>query len=395
MIKKFNLHINITPETTVTNDNSIVNNNKKTNKLLPDAIVLEEVGVYIGSTNGWQMEKKLLDSVLPKRPDIIDIQDKKLYRWPHLDLPRQKVDLLKDKFNCKVIRNVDKADIEIISMNGMRKLIEMDWHASFTYSGMHTFLTFLKAADILTESSLARCRQVLDGVPKESRINITRDYPWNINSSDYPQLLETSKIIAKHLDNERPKSNGREAIVKGKDKVDIYHHIINTSSQVVFDVDINNIIDEDLAVIENTELENITQMIKSSDRENRSLALEMLANCNVNKSFDVVSNIYYWHYDWLKDTNNWNTVNVKALRAKMKTFEGGGSIGTIYSYNSYIKNLVEHDKLTKFAIDDTRKRLYKNIISDLAGTDNKGAVFNIDIESITLKNELIENIINE
>ena len=395
MIKKFNLHINITPETTVTNDNSIVNNNKKTNKLLPDAIVLEEVGVYIGSTNGWQMEKKLLDSVLPKRPDIIDIQDKKLYRWPHLDLPRQKVDLLKDKFNCKVIRNVDKADIEIISMNGMRKLIEMDWHASFTYSGMHTFLTFLKAADILTESSLARCRQVLDGVPKESRINITRDYPWNINSSDYPQLLETSKIIAKHLDNERPKSNGREAIVKGKDKVDIYHHIINTSSQVVFDVDINNIIDEDLAVIENTELKNITQMIKSSDRENRSLALEMLANCNVNKSFDVVSNIYYWHYDWLKDTNNWNTVNVKALRAKMKTFEGGGSIGTIYSYNSYIKNLVEHDKLTKFAIDDTRKRLYKNIISDLAGTDNEGAVFNIDIESITLKNKLIENIINE
>ena len=136
-------------------------------------------------------------------------------------------------------------------------------------------------------------------------------------------------------------------------------------------------------------------MIKSSDRENRSLALEMLANCNVNKSFDVVSNIYYWHYDWLKDTNNWNTVNVKALRAKMKTFEGGGSIGTIYSYNSYIKNLVEHDKLTKFAIDDTRKRLYKNIISDLAGTDNEGAVFNIDIESITLKNKLIENIINE
>ena len=173
------------------------------------------------------MEKKLLDSVLPKRPDIIDIQDKKLYRWPHLDLPRQKVDLLKDKFNCKVIRNVDKADIEIISMNGMRKLIEMDWHASFTYSGMYALLTFLKAADILTESSLSRCRQVLDGVPKESRINITRDYPWNIDSSKYPELLDTSKIIAKHLDNERPKSNGREAIVKGKDKVDIYHHIIN------------------------------------------------------------------------------------------------------------------------------------------------------------------------
>ena len=83
----------------------------------------------------------------------------------------------------------------------------------------------------------------------------------------------------------------------------------------------------------NNELENIQQMITSSDRDNRSLALEMLANCNVNASFDVVSNIYYWQYDWLKDTNNWNTVNVKALRSKMKAFEGGGSLSNCYCYN--------------------------------------------------------------
>ncbi len=393
MIKKFHLHINITPETTITNDESIVDNNKTTNKLLADAIKLEETGVYIGTTNGWTLDKQLVDTVLPKRPDVINIQDKKLYRWPHLDLPRQKVDLLKDKFNCKVIRNVDKADIEIISMNGMRKLVEMDWHASFSYSGMYNFLSFLKSADILTKSSLDKCRDILEGIPKESRISITRDHPWNIDSAG--ELFQTSKIINKYLDSNRPKGVGREAIVKGKDKIDTYHHIINTSSQVVFDVDINNIIDEDLAVIKNTELEKIQQMISSSDRDNRSLALEMLANCNVNKSFDVVSIIYYWYYDWLKDTNNWNTVNVKALKSKMKAFEGGGSTSSIYSYNNYIKNLVEHDKLTKFAIDDTRKRLYKHILLNLVGTDNEVAVFNVDIDSLVLKNELIENITND
>lgn len=393
MIKKFNLQINIKPETTVTNDNSIVNNNKKTNKLLPEAIVLEEAGIYIGSTNSWQLDKRLLEGVLPKRPDVIDIQDKKLYRWPHLDLPRQKVDLLKDKFNCKVIRNVDKADIEIISMNGMRKLVELDWHASFSYSGMYDFLSFLKSADILTQSSLGKCRDLLDGIPKESRINITRDYPWNTDSTG--SVFETCKIIDRYLDDNRPKGGGREAVVKDKDKIDIYHHIVNTSSQLVFDVDINNIIDEDLAVIENTELENIEQMITSSDRDNRSLALEMLANCNVNKSFDVVSNIYYWHYDWLKDTNNWNTVNVKALKAKMKAFEGGGSDNNIYSYNNYIKNLVEHDKLTKFAIDNTRERLYKHVISPLVGTDREETYFHVPIDSLQLRDNLIENINND
>ena len=136
-------------------------------------------------------------------------------------------------------------------------------------------------------------------------------------------------------------------------------------------------------------------MIKSSDRENRSLALEMLANCNVNASFDVVSNIYYWNYDWLKDTNNWNTVNVKALRSKMKDFEGGGSRANIYAYNNYIKNLINFDKLTQFAIDDTRKKLYKHLIRPLADSENDELVFNIDIESLQLKNKLIESINHE
>jgi hypothetical protein len=56
--------------------------------------------------------------------------------------------------------------------------------------------------------------------------------------------------------------------------------------------------------------------------DNRALALEMLANCNIDKSFDVVSGIYWWYYDWLKTANNWNTVNVKAMRnACLKTMK--------------------------------------------------------------------------
>ena len=44
-----------------------------------------------------------------------DIQDKLLYRYPNLTLPRSKVDLLKDKYNVKVIRDRTKADYKIIS----------------------------------------------------------------------------------------------------------------------------------------------------------------------------------------------------------------------------------------------------------------------------------------
>ena len=392
MIKKFNLSIRIDKDTTVTNKISIVSNNKKTNKILDTAFKLEETGIYIGSISGWQLDKKLLDTVLPNSSKTITVQDKKLYRWPHLDLPRQKVDLLKEKFNCKITRSVEKADIEIISVNGMRKLVDMDWHASYNYSGMYEFLSFLKSADILTESSLIKCREILDGVPKESRINIIRDYSWQEQDKS---IEDTNKIISNYLEKTRPKNGGREVVVRGKDKIDTYHHLVNTSSQIVYDVDINNIVDVDLAIIENTELENIEQMITCSDIDSRSLALEMLANCNVNKSFDVVSSIYYWHYDWLKDTNNWNTVNVKALRAKMKMFESGGSKNSCYCYNHYIKTLVDLDKLTRFAIDNTRKRLYKDILGSLVGTDREDTVFHVDFDNLRLRDELIENITNE
>jgi hypothetical protein len=40
-------------------------------------------------------------------------------------------------------------------------------------------------------------------------------------------------------------------------------------------------------------------MIMSNDIENRSLALEMISNCNISKSYDVVSGLYFWNWDWL------------------------------------------------------------------------------------------------
>tara|TARA_B110000977_G_scaffold200241_1_gene290044 strand:- start:1185 stop:2378 length:1194 start_codon:yes stop_codon:yes gene_type:complete len=393
MIKKFTLDLIINDDTTVTNNISIVQNNVSTNKLLGDAFILKEDGIYIGHTDGYEINKKLLDSVLPLIPEIIDVQDKKLYRWPHLDLPRQKVDLIKEKYNCKVIRDVNKADIEIISINGMRKLMETNWNTSLNYQGLYNFLAFLKKSDMMTEDGLNKARLLLDGIPKESRIRINRlhnyNRTWDDNNNN-PELKKTHELIETFLDDAQ-NYGGREVVIIDPDDIKTYSHLISTKSTLVYDVDINNIIDVDLAIINNTELENITQMITSSDRENRSLALEMLANCNVNKSFDVVSNIYYWHYDWLKDTNNWNTVNVKALRAKMKAFEGGGRRANIYCYNNYIKNLINFDKLTQFAIDDTRNKMYDSLIEPLAGQSDN-LVFDIDLESLQLKEKFNESI---
>jgi hypothetical protein len=132
-------------------------------------------------------------------------------------------------------------------------------------------------------------------------------------------------------------------------------------------------------------------MIISNDIDNRSLALEMLSNCNINKSFDVVSSLYYWNWDWLKSTNNWNTVNVKAFRKRMKSYEGGRCTTSIYSFNNYIQKLIDDNKLTQYAVDETRKKLHSTLLDSLIG---KGSdVFKVDLDSLQLSENLNNKIL--
>ena len=111
MKKKYIIEINIQED-----------NIDKDGKLTANAITWKDSGSFLlYRSRSWVVEKKYLNklgiSLLKK---TVDLQDKKVYRFPKLDLPRQKVDLLKDKFNCKVIRNSNLADIQIVSMNFLR-----------------------------------------------------------------------------------------------------------------------------------------------------------------------------------------------------------------------------------------------------------------------------------
>ena len=184
---------------------------------------------------------------------------------------------------------------------------------------------------------------------------------------------------------------GRHIILKPNQFKD-FNDVINSKAVVAFDTDISAIIYSDLAVISNEEYDRIEAMATSNDIDNRTLVLEMLANCNIEKSFDVVSGIYWWHYDWLKDTNNWNTVNVKAIRMLLKKYEGGHNISNLYSFNAYIKNLYEDRKLTKFAIDKTREKLLNTLLSPSVGPGSQ--VFKVALENLVLTDKY-NNITNE
>ena len=108
MKKRYSISIKISNETLTSSTKY---------KIPGHAINVSTDGVVLGeSSNHWRLVPADRKSIgLDFNNDSIDLTDKKIYRYPKLTLPRNKVNLLKDKFNLKLVRDPDKADYHIVS----------------------------------------------------------------------------------------------------------------------------------------------------------------------------------------------------------------------------------------------------------------------------------------
>jgi hypothetical protein len=347
---------------------------------------VEEQWLY--NKNGWQVEAEDLEKIgLPvvESDQEIDLQDKKIYRFPKITLPRQKMDLIKDKYNCKVIRDITKADICIVSLKLFDTLLERTWASSIPYQSLFQVVKWMKAdKDAFTDLATAKIQEFLNETPTFSMIDFKVNKHWNGSS---PKLYdEVNKYM---IDEDLSNDEGNDWILPKK-SAEAFNNLMQSTSQIVFDTDISNIIDSELAVIGNDKYEDIRKMIESTDIDNRSLAVEMMANCNIEKSFDVVSGLYYWKYEWFKSTNNWNSVNVKAMRNRLKAYEGVHNTNTIYSFNNYLSLLAKDRKLTRFAVDKSRKQLLNTLLGPIVGDSSD--IFKVDLDNLYIVDKIEENV---
>ena len=376
-------------------DDATVNKNVELTSGAFDIELTDEM--YVGSSDNYHLSGDDLanfglDNIVTDKPEpsVINLQDVKIYRYPKLNLPRQKFDLLKERFDCKITRNSDKADIHVVSYKFLESLFTYNWYSNkfLEYKDFVRVCILAKEKDMFTDGALNELREKLSAMDQNSIVVFNQHY---YNSTNDTQLWRDQFLnIAAPF--HKAANLGSRLVTVEKNKIDDYNKVVNSVATVVFDTAITEIIDEDLAIIEDDQYDTIEKMIISSDIENRTLAVEMLANCNIEKSFNVVSSLYWWHYDWMKATNNWNTVNVKAMRSRLKSYEGGHDTNNVYSYNRYIMALTEDRKLTKFAVDNTRSLFLNKCLKAMVGPGAE--VFKVDLEHLVLK-EKYNNSINE
>ena len=376
---------------------SFSQDDENTGLLSEDAFNFSTKGDYwLLSTDNYQVKKedfKALgfNNLNLKSNSNFSVQDKTLFRYPKLDLPRQKVDLLKEKYNCKVIRDSSKADIHIVSLKFIESLITQEWKSSITFNDTFKILKFMKESGFLSQSGLEKVKSMITTIPRDAMVSFNLNYiPHSGYNNAWIKMDAIREKISDFIEKNKFRTASRDFILEYAN-ISNFNTLLQTKAQIVIDTEVCDIIDKDLAVLDVCEYDTIQSMIKSSDIENRSLALEMISNCNISKSYDVVSGLYFWNWDWLKSTNNWNTVNVKAFRKRMKPYEGGHSIASIYSFNKYLNLLEKDNMLTQYAVDKTRKLLHDTLLDSLVG--KSADVFNITLDDLKIKDRLKNKIL--
>ncbi len=256
-------------------------------QLQKDGVECREDGIFLLNGAGWNISHEDLQFLgINPLPDDFDITDKKLYRYPKLNLPRQKVDLLKDKYNVKVIRDVEKSDLQIVSLKLFNKIAQSTWNKSFNKANFYEICKELVKRDLISDDAKLSIGEILQNSHSTAVFDIraAKD-DWNsVQATKGKTLEEVVHAMKKELEGKYHKTY---VIRKDKD-IDTYNELIK-GKMVVLDRDIAKICSAGLAVITKDDYPQLRKMILSGDIENRSIALETLANCNIEASFDVVS----------------------------------------------------------------------------------------------------------
>lgn len=330
--------------------------------------------IFLNGEATWSKTDSDATSILSIQTiDKHDLQDSTLYRFPKLTLPRTKMDSIKEKFNVKVTRKKDVADWKVISDKFINSLSSYSWCSIYNIEKCKEIINKHKA--YISAEVYDGFMQYVNNIQQDDLIEFDTNYHWN---SSLPSLKDSDEH-----------SFGSYNYIESEHET-TFDDLL-ASNNLILDSQLNDFIYDDLHVLTKEEYLNSRNMIKSDDRENRSLALELLANCNLNKSFDYVSMLFYFYYDYLKDTNNWNSVNVKTLRKALYNFRPHHNNYYGHYYEYYLKALIKHDQFTEFAFEECARYAFHNVVKKHMGMGDD-SVFQIDLKAIKVNPKYVEKL---
>lgn len=354
--------------------NKLYNINIDISKPTPSDLIhefkFEEAGIIISKYYDYRMEKNPLYMEVLKNAHKIteqDLQNSKFYRHPNISITRDKFNVLKEKYNASVVLSKDTCDYEIVSVKTIDSMVK-----NSDYSRYKTKSQIIKALNhakkLFSEGVLENLISVINSQADKSMFDLDLRYEYNYNhpakdslvSNIYDSLYTSYKIIT-------------------EEDLKSLMSMINRGN-IVFDTEIHPFINKHLYVLTDDDFYSIEKMLKSTV-DDKELALGMMANADVDQSYDKIALLLYFYNNNMKECKTWNSSNFKNIRKQFSDFISNASLSFVHTYDYVIQKLALQNKLTEFSVNILLKLFFEHVSSSILGKDH---VFTVDFEAIKL-----------
>ena len=359
---------------------------------------LSSLGIYIGRDD-WTVGQKLISQLLPKdklqnytKQDFIDNVDT-VYRLPHLTLSRDKLALFAEECNFKVTRKRDVADVIVIGDQTIKKMVENSYSSSIDFKTLKNCYNKGKEWKNLTNNDQncmhKQVKLIEDLYGDNSEITFIQSYYYA--SGGYGEKLSQYRS---YLKDNRSQQKGY-LYYYPEASFDNMNFVKNNMDKVIFDSDLNFLCTEDSITISREEFKNVYSMINSGDKENLSVGMTMMANCNVDKSRTFLCLLFAVCSDNMKNSNVWNQVNFKYLKKEFEYYIDVQLSSWGHAYSHLIKKMVEDKCLTSWAASLIASVMFKRVLEGHNQVGGKDCVFSLNANDLKLKNEYLVKLVNE
>ena len=358
---------------------------------------LSHLGVYIGRDD-WSLGKKLISQLLPKdqllkftKQNFINNVNT-VYRMPHLTLSRDKLALFAEDCDFKVTRKKDIADIIVIGEKTIAKMVQN------TYSSSVNFELFKKSynkgkdwsnLNDKDQNFMHKQVKLIEDLYDDDCI-ICFENSYYYGRGGYAEKISEYRSYIKNLD-----STQGYAYYYPKDSYDNMNFVKTNIDKIIFDIDLNLLCTEDSITISREEFKNIYSMVNSGDKENRSVGMTMMANCNVDKSRTFLCLLFAVCSDDMKNSKVWNQVNFKYLRKEFEYYIDIQLSSWGHAYSHLIKRMVTDNCLTAWAASLIASVMFKRVLENHHQVGGKNCVFSLNANDLKLKNEYLIKLVNE
>lgn len=226
-------------------------------------------------------------------------QNEKFYFLPGVTIPRIKLKDLYASTKSKTVRDISDATKIITGIKTINALSDRRWY-HYAKTEIVKDLIEQRSLDI-GESRYNEIIEILNNYTEDiviggnDLIHILNNYGYS--KDDYSRYSTGFNII-------------------NEDYEDLFEHI--TKNAIYDETSLISIVNgEDSTVIDEAMYQTLTEMFTSSDKDNWTLAMEIMANCNYNESLLYLSFLFEKYSNRISDQKTRNHVNFKSLCSYM------------------------------------------------------------------------------